>query len=56
MDARITLTEGGGAPLTRSIPIRVAQGETPEGMVNQFRRQIERWLPRLLSEFKAEMQ
>ena len=56
MEARLTLTEGGGAPLTRTVPIVIVQGDSPEGMVNQFRRQIERWLPRLLGEFKAEMQ
>ncbi len=55
MEARLTLAEGGGAPLTRTVPIVIVQGDSPEGMVNQFRRQIERWLPRLLGEFKAEM-
>jgi hypothetical protein len=56
LEAGLCLTEGGGAPLTRSVPILVVQGDTPEGMVNQFRKQIDRWLPRLLGEFKAEMQ
>jgi len=56
MEAKLSLVEGGGAPLTRSVPIVIVQGDSPEGMVNQFRRQIERWLPRLLGEFKAEMQ
>ncbi|BDU74744.1 hypothetical protein [Mesoterricola silvestris] len=55
LEAKVALTEGGGAPLTRTVPIVIVQGESPEGMVNQFRRQIERWLPRLLGEFKAEM-
>lgn len=55
MEARLALAEPGGAPLTRSVPIVIVQGDSPEGMVNQFRRQIERWLPRLLGEFKAEM-
>ena len=56
LEAKLTITEAGGAPLTRSVPIAIVQGASPEGMVNQFRRQIERWLPRLLAEFKAEMQ
>jgi hypothetical protein len=56
LEAKLCLTEGGGAPLTRSVPIVLVQGDSPEGMVNQFRKQIDRWLPRLLGEFKAEMQ
>ena len=56
LEAKLSLTEGGGAPLTRPVPILIVQGDSPEGMVNQFRRQIERWLPRLLEAFKAELQ
>ncbi len=56
MEAKLTVTESGGAPMTRSVPIVIVQGDSPEGMVNQFRRQIERWLPRLLGELKAGMQ
>ena len=56
LEAKLTLLEGGGAPVTRSIPLLIIQGDTPEGMVNQFRRQVERWVPRLLGEFKTEMQ
>lgn len=55
MEAKLALTEPGGTPLTRAIPILIVQGDSPEGMVNQFRRQIERWLPRLVSEFEASM-
>ncbi|HLO68306.1 MAG TPA: hypothetical protein VK188_14875 [Holophaga sp.] len=53
LEAKVTLLEGGGAALTRAAPLTVVQGETPEGMMNQFRRQIDRLLPRLLDEFKA---
>ena len=56
LEAKLTLKEGAGVPVTRSIPILIVQGDSPEGMVNQFRRQVERWLPRLLADYKAEMQ
>ena len=56
LEAKLTLKEGAGVPVTRSIPILIVQGDSPEGMVTQFRRQVERWLPRLLADYKAEMQ
>jgi hypothetical protein len=56
LEAKMTLAEGGGTPLSRPVPIVIVQGDSPEGMVNQFRRQIERWLPKLLGDYKSEMQ
>ena len=56
LEAKLALKEAGGVPVTRTIPILIVQGDSPEGMVNQFRRQVERWLPRLLADYKAEMQ
>nr|WP_316410755.1 hypothetical protein [Mesoterricola sediminis] len=53
LEARATLLDGGGAAVTRPVPIVLVQGETPEGLVQRFRHQMDRWLPRLLDEAKA---
>lgn len=53
LEARVTLREGGGMALTRSVPVTLVQGGTPEGLMDRFRRQIDRLLPRLLDELKA---
>lgn len=55
LDANLTLNEPGGMPLTRSVPILLVQGNSPEGMADQFRKQIERWLPRLFADLKGSL-
>jgi hypothetical protein len=56
IDAALTILEGGGAAITRPVPLQVEQTESPEGMVNQFRRLFERRLPKLVAEVQAELQ
>jgi len=55
-EAQMTILEGGGAALTRPVPIQVAQFSSPDGMVDQFRRLFERRLPKLISEVLTELQ
>ena len=56
LDAQLKLLEGSGEPLGRPVPIQILQSASPEGMVNEFRRQFERRLPRLFADFKREFQ
>jgi hypothetical protein len=56
MNARLTVLEGGGAALTRPVTLEVEQTSSPEGMVDQFRRQFERRLPKLIAQAVAELQ
>lgn len=55
-EAQMNILEGGGASLTRPVPIQVGQSGSPDGMVNQFRRLFERRLPRLIGEVQTELQ
>jgi len=55
-EAQMNILEGGGAALTRPVPIQVGQAGSPDGMVNQFRRLFERRLPRLIGEVQTELQ
>lgn len=52
LDVNLQLLEGGGTALARPAPIQIIQGGSPEGLVNAFRKQFERHLPRLLAEFR----
>jgi hypothetical protein len=56
IDAHMTLLDGEGGAVTRTVPLQVSQATSPEGMVGQFRRQFERWLPRLVAELRSEME
>jgi hypothetical protein len=56
LDMRMSLLEGGGLPTGRPASIQIIQKDSPEGMVDEFRRQFERRLPRLFAEFQNEMQ
>ena len=56
MDAHLTVLEGGGTALTRPVALEVSQTASPEGMVDQFRRQFERRLPKLIAQAIAELQ
>ena len=54
MEAQLAILDDEGTPLTRPVTLQVIQAETPEGMVDQFRRQFERRLPRLVAEVQAQ--
>jgi hypothetical protein len=60
LDALMTVFAGGqqtgGTALTRAVPLQIAQSGSPEGMVNQFRLQFERRLPKLVAEVANELQ
>jgi hypothetical protein len=56
LKAQLTVLEGGGAALTRPVALEVTQSSSPEGMVDQFRRQLERRLPKLIAQAVAELQ
>jgi hypothetical protein len=54
LEAQLGLVDPGGAPVARAVPIQLAQGRTPEGLVERFRRKFERELPRLFAQFLAQ--
>ena len=56
LDAEIKLLEQGGEALGQPAPIQVIQHESPDGMVKEFRKQIERRLPKLFADFRSELQ
>ena len=63
LEVQMTILAGGtaglggrGTALTRSVPIQVSQSDSPEGMVEQFRRQFERRLPKLVADVVNELQ
>ena len=56
LDAQLSLLDGTGWAFGRPVPINILQSTSPEGMVNEFRRQFERLLPRLFADFKRELQ
>jgi hypothetical protein len=56
LKAQLSILEGGGAALTRPVALEVSQSSSPEGMVDQFRRQFERRLPKLIAQAVAELQ
>jgi hypothetical protein len=55
IQANLELQDAGGAVVAKPATIQVAQGQSPEGMINQFRRLFERRLPRLFTEYQSEM-
>jgi hypothetical protein len=55
-EAKMSILEGQGLALTRPVPLQLSQADSPEGMVNQFRRLFERRLPKLVAEALAELQ
>ena len=56
LEAEIKLLEQGGEALGQPAPLHVVQSESPDGMVREFRRQIERRLPKLFADFRSELQ
>ena len=56
LEAKMTILDGEGTALTRPASLLIVQPGSPEGMVNQFRRQFERRLPRLFSEVQTQFQ
>jgi hypothetical protein len=56
LDAQLKLLEAGGTALGRPSSIQIIQSSSPEGMVEAFRREFERRLPKLLAAFNKELQ
>lgn len=56
LDVQMTILDGEGAALTRPASLHIVQPGSPEGMVNQFCRQFERRLPRLMAEAQSQYQ
>jgi len=56
LDATLRVLDRSGAELTRPVKINLAQAGNPEGLVDQFRRQIDRRIPRLLESLQEELQ
>ena len=56
LNAQLKLLEAGGGALGRPVPIQIVQSTSPEGMVEVFRKEFERRLPKLLSAFNKELQ
>jgi hypothetical protein len=56
LDAKMVILEGEGLAITRPVPLQLSQSDSPEGMVNQFRRLFERRLPKLVAEVVTEVQ
>jgi len=55
LEARLRILAVSGVDLTRTTVISLAQADSPDGLVEQFRRQFDRRLPRLLDELMAEL-
>ena len=56
LELKMRLLEAGGEAIGRPAPIQIAQTVSPEGMVKEFRRQYERFLPKLFADFRNELQ
>jgi hypothetical protein len=56
LEAQVRLLEQGGEVLGKPVPIKVVQSASPEGMVKEFRRQMERSLPNLFFSFRPELE
>jgi len=55
LEVRLRILDASGVDLTRATVISLTQAGSPEGLVEQFRRQFDRRLPRLLDELMSEL-
>ena len=55
LEVSLKLTDGAGLALGRPATIQIVQSGSPEGLLNELRKQLERRLPRLFADFRRAL-